>query len=221
MNIATFSIVGRSKDGKQIGVAVASRFLAVGAYVPSATLSGAIASQAWTNMQLHVYGQSLLKENKTPKEILESFFADDDKAEVRQAGIVDASGLAATYTGKDCQPWAGGKAEKHERGSYAVQGNILKGPEVIDDMADAWLNSDTESHLSCRFMDVLKAGQSAGGDTRGKQGAALYIIEKDKGFNGTSDVVVDLRVDDSENPIEELSRLLQLHSKIFDIGEVE
>jgi uncharacterized Ntn-hydrolase superfamily protein len=216
MNIATFSVVGRSKDGKQIGVAVASRFLAVGSYVPAATIHGALATQANTNMALRVEGLAMLEQGIAAREILEKFFKTDPQKNVRQAGIVDANGTAATFTGEDCPSWAGGRAEAHPSGSFAIQGNILAGPEVIDSMVAAWCDADASIPLAWRLLACLEAGQAAGGDSRGKQASALYVIEKGKGFNGTSDVAVDLRCDDSATPIQELRRLLELHDALFE-----
>ncbi|MEO5949968.1 MAG: DUF1028 domain-containing protein [Candidatus Saccharimonadales bacterium] len=214
-NIATFSIVARSKDGQSFGVAVASKFLAVGSYVPAATVHGALATQASTNMGLRTEGMNMLEEGVSAEEVLKIFFESDSKRNLRQAGVVDAKGLSATYTGEDCQPWAGGHAEAHPSGSFAIQGNLLAGPEVVESMVAAWCNSDTGLSLAWRLMAALEAGQAAGGDSRGDQAAALYVVEKDKGFEGTSDIAVDLRCDDSSEPIKELKRLLQLHDELF------
>lgn len=215
MNIATFSIVGRSQDGSQIGVAVASRFLAVGSYVPAATIHGALATQAKTNLRFRSEGLAMLEEGISASEALEKFFNADSQKSVRQAGIVDSHGGAATFTGEDCLSWAGGRAESHPSGSFSIQGNILSGPEVIDRMVETWCNSETEISLAWRLLACLGAGDAAGGDSRGKQASAIYVIEKGKGYAGMSDVAVDLRCDDSTKPIQELRRLLELHDVLF------
>ena len=134
----TFSIVGRSKDGKSVGVAVASKFLAVGGYVPAASVKGgALATQAYGNLALKTEGIAMLEVGLTPNEMLEKFLASDPLKENRQIGVVDSHGRVATFTGSECQTWAGGTAEDLELGSYAVQGNMLTGPEVVDEMVRA------------------------------------------------------------------------------------
>ena len=215
LDISTYSIVGRSQDGSQIGVAVASKFLAVGAYVPGATLHGAIATQALTNMRLRPVGLNMLETGIPAAAVLETFLASDEDKNRRQAGIVDAEGNAATFTGEDCKPWAGGRAQAHASGSYAIQGNLLAGPQVIDAMVDAWCGADPTQDLAWRLLAALEAGDAAGGDIRGRQASALYVIEKDKGYGGTSDIAVDLRCDDSDMPVQELRRLLELHVALF------
>lgn len=215
LNVATFSIVGRSVDGIQLGVAVASRFLAVGGYVPAATINGALATQAKTNMAFRTEGLAMLEKGMPAKEVIEQFFKTDPQKSLRQAGVVDANGGAATFSGDDCKPWAGGKAEDHLSGSFAVQGNLLSGPEVIDAMIAEWCESDTSLPLAWRLLASLEAGERAGGDSRGKQASALYVIEEGKGFESTSDIAVDLRCDDSTEPVQELRRLLKLHDSVF------
>jgi uncharacterized Ntn-hydrolase superfamily protein len=214
MTIQTFSIVGRSQDGSQLGVAVASKFLAVGAYVPAASLAGALATQAMGNMELRTKGLQMLADGVSATDLLERFFADDPQAAERQAGIVDAAGHAATYTGGKCMPWAGGRAEEDLTGSFAVQGNMLAGPEVLDAMVVAWRAAATRP-LAERLVLALAAGQDAGGDPRGKQAAAVLVIGKGQGYGGLSDVAVDLRVDDAPDPIGELQRMLGLHDLYF------
>jgi uncharacterized Ntn-hydrolase superfamily protein len=214
MTIRTFSIVGRSADGSQLGVAVASKFLAVGAYVPAASLHGALATQAMGNMELRSRGLRLLADGVQPKALLEQFFATDSLAAERQAGVVDALGRVATYTGEKCMPWAGGRAEEDPAGSFAVQGNMLTGPEVLDAMVDVWRET-AEQSLSIRLVQALVAGQAAGGDPRGKQAASLLVVGEGQGYGGLSDVAVDLRVDDAPDPIGELQRMLGLHELYF------
>jgi uncharacterized Ntn-hydrolase superfamily protein len=216
MNIQTFSIVGRSADGTQLGVAVASKFLAVGAYVPAARAEvGAVATQAMGNMELRTRGLDMLADGVPVSELFEKFFADDPYKENRQAGVVDDNGQAATYTGSKCSPWAGGYAEESPDGSFAIQGNCLAGPEVIDAMVAAWRESGADTPLSRRLLHTLSVGQEAGGDPRGKQAAALLVVGKGQGYGGLSDVAVDLRSDDSPSPIGELQRMLDLHDLYF------
>lgn len=212
----TFSIVARSADGGALGVAVASKFLAAGAYVPAAAVgAGAVASQAYANLALRALGLDLLHEGRSAQEVLDAFFVDDAERDERQAGIVDARGGAATFTGRRCQAWAGGRAERSDVGSYAVQGNMLAGPEVVDAMAGSWLGGDTAAPLARRLVEALAAGQDAGGDPRGKQAAAVYVVSAGAGYGGLSDVLVDLRSDDSPEPIGDLLRMLDLHDLYF------
>jgi len=212
----TFSIVGRSPDGTSLGVAVASKFLAAGAYVPAAAAgAGALATQAYANLALRTEGLALLREGATASELLERFFADDPKRGERQAGVVDAQGGAATLTGERCQAWAGGRTGTGPEGSFAAQGNMLVGPEVVDAMAEAWLRSEAADDTARRLLVALRAGQDAGGDPRGKQAAALLVVSAGGGYGGLSDVAVDLRSDDSPEPIGELERMLDLHDLYF------
>ena len=215
-NIATFSIVGRSKDGKQIGVAVASKFLAVGSYVPAASTYGALATQANTNMKLRIEGMRMLESGMSAQRVLNHFFETDIDRDTRQAGMIDAQGGVATFTGDRCKEWAGGCAESHAGAAYTIQGNLLSGPEVIQAMAEAWIASEDETSLGRRLLLALEVGDNAGGDRRGRQASALYVVEKDKGFNGLTDVSIDLRCDDSKNPVAELKRLLALHESFFE-----
>lgn len=214
----TFSLVGRSMDGKEIGVAVASKFLAAGAYVPAAKVgAGGLATQAYGHQGLRTKGLDMLASGMSATVLLRSFFKDDGKKEERQVGVVDAMGNAATYTGNRCMPWAGGKAENHPRGSYAAQGNMLAGPEVVDEMVEAWLASYEVPSLAQRLVASLAAGQAAGGDPRGKQSAAVLVVAKNAGYGGQSDVMVDLRSDDAGDPIVELQRMLVLHELYFGV----
>jgi uncharacterized Ntn-hydrolase superfamily protein len=212
----TFSIVGRSADGAALGVAVASKFLAAGAYVPAAAAgAGALATQAYANLALRTEGLVLLKEGLGAAELLDRVFADDPKRDERQAGVVDARGGAATFTGARAQHWAGGRTGTGPEGAFAAQGNMLVGPEVVDAMADAWLGSDPGTALARRLLGALRAGQDAGGDPRGKQAAAVLVVAPGGGYGGLSDVAVDLRSDDSPEPIGELERMLDLHDLYF------
>jgi uncharacterized Ntn-hydrolase superfamily protein len=208
----TFSIVARGTDGTSFGVAVASKFLAVGAAVPAAEAGvGALATQAYANLAYRPDGMAQLRVGRTAQLTLDTLVATDDKRESRQVGIVDAAGAAATFTGTECNPWAGGVSGE----GYAVQGNILVGPEVVEAMEQAWLASNTEAPLGRKLLAALTAGDDAGGDRRGRQSAALFVVTPEGGYGGGSDVLVDLRVDDHEAPVEELARLLDLHDLYF------
>ena len=212
----TFSIVARSPDGSALGVAVASKFLAAGAYVPGAAVrAGAVATQAYGNLALRTEGLALLRDGLSAQQLLDTFFEDDPKRDERQAGVVDAAGRAATFTGDRVQPWAGGRTGEGPEGSFAAQGNMLVGPEVVDAMADAWCRSDVQAPHGRRLLAALRAGQDAGGDPRGKQAAALLVVSPGGGYGGLSDVAVDLRSDDSAEPIGELERMLDLHELYF------
>jgi uncharacterized Ntn-hydrolase superfamily protein len=208
----TFSIVARSADGTAFGVAVASKFLAVGAAVPAAEAGiGAIATQAYANLAYRPDGLAQLRDGRSAQLTLDTLVATDDKRELRQAGLVDAAGAAATFTGSECNPWAGGVTGQ----GYAIQGNILVGPEVVDAMEHAWLASSPYEPLARRLLAVLNAGDDAGGDRRGRQSAALLVVTPEGGYGGGSDVLVDLRVDDHAAPVTELDRLLELHDLYF------
>lgn len=212
----TFSIVGRSPDGSALGVAVASKFLAAGAYVPAAAAdAGAIATQAHVNLALKERGLRMLRDGVGAAHLLDRFFAADPDRAQRQAGVVDVSGAAATFTGDRAQPWAGGRTGEGPEGSFAAQGNLLAGPEVVDAMVDSWLASAAQPSLARRLVAALAAGQEAGGDPRGKQAAALLVVSPGAGYGGLGDVVVDLRSDDAPEPIAELARMLDLHDLYF------
>jgi uncharacterized Ntn-hydrolase superfamily protein len=212
----TFSIVGRSADGTEMGVAVASKFLAAGAYVPAAAAdAGAVATQAHVNLQLRTRGLEMLAGGLPAAGVLDEFFADDPQRAERQAGVVDAHGGAATFTGDRCQPWAGGTARTDPAGAFAAQGNMLAGPGVVDAMVEAWLAGNGAAPVARRLVAALRAGQDAGGDPRGKQAAGLLVVSPGAGYGGLSDVVVDLRSDDSPEPIGDLERMLDLHDLYF------
>ncbi len=209
----TFSIVARSADGTQFGVAVASKFLAVGAAVPAAEAAvGAVATQAFANLAYRPDALRLLRAGRTAADALGVLTdADADRAQ-RQAGVVGASGAGASFTGAECMAWAGGRSGD----GYAVQGNILTGPEVVDDMERTFLAVDPAVPLAARLHAALLAGDLAGGDRRGRQSAALLVVTPGGGYGGGSDVLVDLRVDDHPDPVHELGRLLDLHRLYFD-----
>jgi uncharacterized Ntn-hydrolase superfamily protein len=208
----TFSIVARSDDGESWGVAVASKFLAVGSAVPAAAAGvGAIATQADANLAYKYVGLAHLDEGATAQVALDRLVEEDEGREHRQAGIVDSDGNAATWTGAECFAWAGGRTGRSgERGGYAIQGNILAGPEVVEAMEQAWLDS-ADQPFERRLLAALAAGDEAGGDSRGRQSAALLVVRDGAGYGGHDDVAVDLRVDDHAAPVGELARLLDLN----------
>ena len=209
----TFSIVARSADGDAWGVAVASKFLAVGAVVPAAQAGvGAIATQSFANLTYRPKGLAMMADGRSAQATLDALTAADaDRAE-RQAGIVDALGRSATFTGERCLDWAGGV----NADDVAIQGNILTGPEVVDAMHVAWRGSDPVLPLARRLLSALRAGDGAGGDRRGRQSAAVLVVTEDGGYGGFGDVLVDLRVDDHADPCTELERLLDLHHLYFE-----
>lgn len=203
--VATFSVVGYDPDAKEWGVAVASKFLAVGSVVPWVEAdAGAVATQSFANVAYGPKGLELLRKGKSAEETIKELTEPDEGREQRQVGIVDRDGTATTFTGKKCQPWAGGKTGKH----YACQGNILTGPEVVDAMAKAF--EESKGPLAWRLMAALEAGDKAGGDKRGRQSAAIYVARKKGGYAGGNDRYIDFRVDDHKEPIPELARILEL-----------
>jgi uncharacterized Ntn-hydrolase superfamily protein len=209
----TFSIVARSADGLAHGVAVASKFLAVGAAVPAAQAGvGAIATQSYANLAYRPQGLALLATGVPAAGVVAGLTAADDGRDQRQVGVVGATGDGASFTGTGCHAWAGGATGD----GFAIQGNILTGPDVVDAIRTAWLSSDPADPLARRLHAALFAGDRAGGDRRGRQSAALLVVEKGQGYGGTGDVVADLRVDDHPDPVVELGRLLDLHSLYFD-----
>ncbi len=213
----TFSIVGHSHLGPDPdsapawGVAVASKFLAVGNAVPAAVAAvGGIATQAEANVAWKGIGLSLLDEGATASVAVQRMVEEDDRRDHRQVGMVDGEGGAATYTGVSCLDWAGGVAEDGPDGGVAIQGNILVGPEVVEEMKRAWDDSAGEP-LTRRLLAALAAGDAAGGDRRGRQSAALLVVSDGAGYAGLDDVAADLRVDDHPDPVTELGRLLDLN----------
>lgn len=208
----TFSIVARTGDGRAWGVAVASKFLAVGAAVPAARAGlGALATQSLANTLYKRDGLDLLQRGRTASETLDALLAADDEREERQVGIVDAAGRAATWTGAGCLDWAGGVTGP----GYAIQGNILVGPDVVSAMQQAYHASEP-SDLPERLLAALRAGDAVGGDSRGRQSAALLVVSDSGGYTPGDDLAYDLRVDDHPDPCSELARLLQLHHVYFD-----
>jgi uncharacterized Ntn-hydrolase superfamily protein len=209
--VATFSIVACDLDAGQWGVAVESKFLAAGSLVPWAEPHvGAIATQAYANPRYGPDGLRLLRDGLPAEEVVRRLTEADTERETRQLGVVDGRGNAATFTGRECHEWAGGRTGA----GYAAQGNILAAPAVVDGLAQTF-EAAAGRPLAERLLDALAAGQEAGGDKRGQQAAGLLVVEREGGYARLSDVVVDLRVDDHERPIEELRRLYGLHDAIF------
>ncbi|MFI5625891.1 DUF1028 domain-containing protein [Nocardioides sp. NPDC051685] len=207
----TFSIVARAVDpgtGEPTwGVAVASKFLAVGSAVPAAVAGvGAIATQAEANVAYKGLALAHLDEGATAAVALERLLEEDERRDHRQVGIVDVDGNAVSHTGSSCFDWAGGRTGD----GYAIQGNILTGPEVVEAMEAAWLASSPDEPLQHRLLAALAAGDEAGGDSRGRQSAALLVVREEAGYGGNDDIAADLRVDDHAAPITELKRLLDL-----------
>ncbi len=207
---ATFSIVAYDPANGDLGVAVTSKFPAVGNGVPWARAGvGAVATQAAANLSFGEEGLALMTKGLTAEAALRQVVEADPGREERQVGMVDARGNAATFTGKNCFSWAGGKTGKN----YAAQGNILVGPETIEAMSRAF--EAAKGELPDRLVAALEAGQAAGGDRRGKESAALLVVRKGAGYGGKGDRWVDLRVDDHPRPVTELRRLLSVHHLYF------
>jgi len=209
--VSTYSIVACELASGQWGVAVQSKFLAVGSVVPWAEPHvGAIATQAYANPRYGPDGLALLRGGLSADEVVERLTDADDGRDHRQLGVVDGHGGSATYSGSACMDWAGGIAGA----GFAAQGNILVGAETVAALASTF--ADTEgSPLARRLIDCLAAAQAAGGDRRGQQSAAVLVVERDGGYAGLSDVLVDLRVDDHAEPIAELARIYEIHLRLF------
>ncbi|MFL5953522.1 MAG: DUF1028 domain-containing protein [Gaiellaceae bacterium] len=209
--VATYSIAACDLAAGQWGVATQSKFLAVGSVVPwSVPGVGAVATQAYANPRYGPDGLALLGEGLSAQEVVDGLTAADDGRDHRQVGVVDASGGSATFTGAECMDWAGGLAGP----GFAAQGNILVGEETVAALATTFTATDGQP-LSERLLECLAAAQAAGGDRRGQQSAALLVVEKDGGYAGLSDTLVDLRVDDHDRPVTELARLYAIHSLLF------
>lgn len=203
---ATFSIVAADPSAGEVGVAVASRFFAVGTVVPHARAGvGAVATQAFANTTFGPRGLDLLARGVRPGEVLTVLLRGDDDRERRQVGVVAADGTSATYTGGGANAWAGGRSGA----GYALQGNILAGEGVVAAMERSFLSSAGKP-LAERLFAALAAGDAAGGDARGRQSAALIVCREGAGYGGFTDRAVDLRVDDHPDPFGELERLLGL-----------
>jgi uncharacterized Ntn-hydrolase superfamily protein len=213
---STFSIVACDLAEEAWGVAVASKFLAVGAVVPWAQAGrGAVATQSYANTSFGPQGLKLIAEGVCAQDALDRLLAEDEGREQRQVGLVDSQGRAATFTGGECFDWAGGLTGP----GYAIQGNILAGEAVVQDMQTQFLGTDGQ--LPSRLYAALLAGDRAGGDRRGKQSAAILVVKPGAGYGGFNDRWIDYRVDDHEDPIQELGRLLELHDLYFGESDTE
>jgi uncharacterized Ntn-hydrolase superfamily protein len=215
--VATYSIVACDLEARQWGVAVQSKFLAVGSVVPWAEPEvGAVATQAYANPSYGPNGLRLLREGLPASEVVERLVAVDDGRDQRQLGVIDAGGGSASWTGPECNDWAG----HHTGPGYAAQGNILVGAETVAALA-ATFEANPQLPLVQRLIECLAAAQAAGGDRRGQQSASLLVVERNGGYAGLSDILVDLRVDDHEGPIEELRRIYGLHRRLFEVSPRE
>ncbi|WP_456447905.1 DUF1028 domain-containing protein [Oceanithermus sp.] len=210
--VSTFSLVARDPETGDLGVAVASKFLAVGAVVPAARAGvGAVATQSYANTSYGPRSLAVLEVGGGPEDAHRIFAATDPGHAQRQYGIVSASGAAFTFTGDACHPWAGGRAGEN----YAAQGNLLTGPEVVDALVEVFTER-TDLPFPERLTAALLAADRAGGDQRGRQSAALLVMGEGKGYGGFNDRWIDLRVDDHPDPVPELERLLGIHRLLFN-----
>jgi uncharacterized Ntn-hydrolase superfamily protein len=215
--VATYSIVACDRDAGQWGVAVQSKFLAVGSVVPWAEPQvGAIATQSYANPRYGPDGLALLRAGRSAEETIAALTEADGDSALRQVGVVDGEGRAATFTGGECHDWAGGRTGD----CYAAQGNILVSEATVEALAVTF-EQNAHLELAERLLECLAAAQAAGGDSRGQQSASLLVVEKDAGYAKLSDTVVDLRVDDHERPIAELRRIYGLHREIFGVTPKE
>ena len=209
--VATYSLCACDLAAGRWGVATQSKFLAVGSVVPWAEPHvGAIATQAYANPRYGPEGLALLREGLSAEDVVDRLTSADDERAHRQLGVVDAAGRAATYTGGDCLAWAGGRTGE----GYAAQGNILVSGATVDALAETF-ESSAGKPLAERLLDSLDAAEAAGGDSRGRQSAALIVVERDGGYASLSDVLVDLRVDDHPDPLVELRRIYRMHDALF------
>ena len=209
--VATYSICACDLAAGQWGVATQSKFLAVGSVVPwAAPHIGAIATQSYANPRYGPEGLELLREGFSAEEVVERLTAADGDRALRQLGIVDGEGRTATFTGEECHAWAGGRTGS----GYAAQGNILVSGDTVDALAETF-EATGGRPLAERLLDCLDAAEAAGGDSRGRQSAALLVVERDGGYASLSDTLVDLRVDDHPDPLVELRRIHRLHDLLF------
>lgn len=209
--VATFSIAAFDLSADEWGIAVASKFLAVGSVVPWARAKvGAIATQAWANISFGPDGLRLLEAGMSAKETVDQLIAQDEGRDHRQLGVVDKDGRSASYTGSECLDWAGGLTGE----GFAIQGNILTGPDVVEAIRERFLS--TEGSLTDRLLQGLLSGDRAGGDSRGRQSAAILVVREGGSYGGYTDKALDLRVDDHEDPVPELQRLYSIHRLLFE-----
>jgi uncharacterized Ntn-hydrolase superfamily protein len=203
---STFSIVARDPDKDAVGIAVQSKFVSVGSVVPFAAAdAGAIATQSFANVAYGPDGLSLLREGATAADAIEELISDDEEVESRQVGIVGQDGSVAAFTGEECFEYAGDIQGE----TYTVQGNILENRETLTAMAETY--ETTEGGLPERLIASLQAGNEAGGDKRGEQSAALYVVKPEGGYDARNDRWIDVRVDDHDHPIDELERVFKLY----------
>jgi len=208
--VATFSVVAWDASLPAWGVAVASKFPAVGAVVPWARAgAGAVATQSYANTAYGPDGLRLMADGHSAVEALDRLLSEDAGRDQRQVGLVDQAGGAGTFTGAGCLSWAGGLAAD----GIAVQGNILAGPHVVEAMAESFATSSGD--LADRLMAAILAGDRAGGDRRGRQSAALIVVRQGGGYAGGNDRWIDYRVDDHPDPVPRLAELLELHRLYF------
>ena len=206
----TFSIVGYDPKEKEWGIAVQSKFLGVGAVVPFAKAGvGAVATQSYANTAYGPEALQLFSEGKSAEEVIEIITSRDEDKDLRQVGVIDANGNAATFTGEKCYDWAGGITGEH----FAAQGNILVDEKTVQAMAITF--QETSGSVAERLLAALNAGQEAGGDSRGQQSAALLVVKEAGGYGGYNDRFIDLRVDDHPEPIKELIRVFGLQQLYF------
>jgi uncharacterized Ntn-hydrolase superfamily protein len=218
--VNTFSIVAHDPVTGELGVAVQSRYFGVGTVVPWAKAGvGAVATQAYAKLAYGPDGLKLMAAGKSPREALDELTQADGKRDIRQVGMVDATGRVAAFTGNECMAWAG----HHEGKGFTVQGNLLAGEAVVPAMAEAFEKARAEkgTELADWLIAALQAGQEKGGDRRGQQSAALLVVREGGGLSGENDRYIDLRVEDHTAPIDELSRLLELHKKFHSRGHRE
>lgn len=209
---ATFSIVARDPAQEAIGIAVQSKFVSVGSVVPFAAAdAGGIATQSYANVAYGPDGLAVLRSGADAEAVIDELIEDDEEAESRQVGIVGQNGSVSAFTGEECLDHAGDRQGEH----YTIQGNILEGPDTLDAMAEAY--ETTAGGLPERLIAALKAGNEAGGDRRGEQSAAMYVVKPEGGYDGRNDRWIDVRVDDHESPIAELERVF----RIYDVTLLE
>src|SRR6476660_4819612 len=209
--VATYSIVACDLDAGQWGVATQSKFLAVGSVVPWAEPHvGAVATQSYANPRYGPDGLALLRQGMSAEEVVKRLTEADDGREHRQLGVVDGRGGSASFTGDECFDWAGGQTGP----CFAAQGNILVGEETVAALATTF-TATAGKPLAERLLECLAAAQAAGGDRRGQQSAAILVVERNGGYAGLSDILVDLRIDDHARPVDELTRLYGLHDLLF------
>ena len=208
--LSTFSIVAYDPQAQEWGIAVQSKFLAVGAVVPWAQAgAGAVATQSYANTSFGPNGLTLMAQGLSAQEALDQLVTEDEGRPRRQVGLVDAQGQAATFTGDECHAWAGGLTGTY----YAAQGNILVSGATVEALAKTF--EEAQGELADRLVAALAAGQAAGGDRRGRQSAAVLVVRPEGGYGGYNDRYLDLRVDDDPEPIERLKALVDLHHLFF------